>query len=319
MGAMSAAMTVGVDVGGTKIATALVDDAGRILARERRATIVDDSDALRASLAEAVRAVGAGHDVVAVGVSAAGFVAADRNRMMFGTNLDWGQSPVGDDLAARLGVPVVLENDGNAAAWGEYVHGAGRGVPDQLMVAVGTGVGGGLILGGRIYRGGHGVAAEIGHVGYVPDGHPCPCGRRGCLEQYAAGPALVREAREAAAAGQAPRLLEAAGGDADKIDGHVIAELAAEGVEEALTPYRVTGRILGEGIAGLVAVLDPSLVVLGGGVSTSGEVYRAAVEEALHAHITARGHRPEPDLVVAALGNDAALIGAADLARALVS
>ncbi len=311
-------LTVGVDVGGTKVAAGVVDETGRILARTRRPSPARSAEALRATIVESVEELRQSHDVAGVGISAAGFVATDRRQVIFAPNLDWGTGPVADVLAEEIGVPCVLENDANAAAWAEYVFGAGVRVPDQLMVAIGTGVGGGLILGGRIYRGGHGVSAEIGHMGYMPGGRPCPCGRRGCLEQYASGSALVRTARAAAEAGKAPHLLEAAGGDAEKVTGQLVNELALAGREDAVAVYQEVAGVLGTAVASLVAILDPSLVVLGGGVSTAGELLRAPVEAAMLADLTAAGRRPAPRVVLAALGNEAAIIGASDLVRQLL-
>jgi len=245
----------------------------------------------------------------------AGFVTADRRGVFFAPNLDFGEAPLADLLQDALGLPVGVENDGNAAAWAEHRFGAGIGVPDQLTVVLGTGVGGGLILGGELYRGGHGVAAEIGHIGVVRDGIPCNCGRRGCLEQYASGVALQRDARLAAAAGRAPALLEAAGGDPAEVTGRMVTEAAQAGDPDALELFALYADSLGVGLASLVAVLDPSVVILGGGVSEAGEVLLAPTRRALERQITGAGHRPYPELRTAKMGNDAGLIGAADLAR----
>jgi glucokinase len=217
-------------------------------------------------------------------------------------------------LQKAIGLPVVVENDGNAAAWAEFRFGAGKGVPDQLMVAIGTGIGGGLILDGALYRGGHGVAAEIGHLGLVRNGLPCPCGRRGCLEQYASGSALQRQARAAAADGTAPTLL-AAGEDPHSITGAMVTERAQAGDAVAMKLFEECADALGVGIASLVAVLDPRLVILGGGVSEAGDIVLKPTRAALEREVPGGPHRPFPELRLAALGNDAGLIGAADLAR----
>jgi glucokinase len=229
--------------------------------------------------------------------------------------MQWGTERVDDILQDSLGMPVTVENDGAAAAWAEYTYGAGKGVPDQLMVALGTGIGGGLILDGEIYRGGHGVAAEIGHLGLVPRGRLCECGRQGCFEEYASGSSLQRMAREAAADGSAPALLAAAGGDPQAVTGAQVTELAQKGEPEALALFDALAEPLGLGIATLVAILDPTVVVLGGGVSEAGELLLDPTRPALDRELSGRGHRPPPELRLAALGNDAGLIGAADLAR----
>src|SRR5919112_734184 len=133
-----------------------------------------------------------------------GSVSADRRRVLFAPHLEFGDEPIADVIEKNVGLPVAIENDGNAAAWAEHAFGAGRGEPDQLMVAIGTGIGGGLILGGELYRGGHGIGGEIGHLGVVRDGRLCQCGRRGCWEEYASGSSLTAMAREAARTGRAP-------------------------------------------------------------------------------------------------------------------
>ena len=305
---------VGTDVGGTKVAAGVLDAQGRVVARLREATPAKDSVLLRSTIIDVVERLRRRYEVDAVGISAAGFVAADRRRVLVGPNVDWGTEPIGDLLAEKLGLPVVVENDGNAAAWAEYRFGAGRGIPDQLMVVLGTGVGGGLILNGEVYRGAHGVAAEIGHLGLVPQGIPCPCGRRGCLEQYASGSALQREARAAAAAGEAPGLLEAAGGDARAVDGRLVTELAKAGDPEAIALFESFAESLAVGIASIHAVLHPGVVILGGGVAHAGEVILTPLRRAL-ASLTGASGDGGVEVRGAELGNEAGLIGAADLAR----
>ena len=308
-------LAVGVDVGGTKIAAGVVDDDGVIVDSTRVPTPADDPKQLRTTIAEMVQELAGRHDVASVGLGAAGFVNAQRTGLYFSAHVSWGDDPVTGLLQDSLGLPVTLENDGNAAAWAEYVYGGGRGVPDQLMVALGTGIGGGLILGGEIYRGGQGVGGEIGHLGLVPGGRLCECGRQGCFEEYASGSALQRSAREAAADGSAPKLLAAAGGDADAVTGAQVTELAQAGEPEAIRLFERLAEPLGTGIASLVAVLDPTIVVLGGGVSEAGELLLAPARRSLERQLSGRGHRPAPELRLAALGNDAGLIGAADLGR----
>jgi glucokinase len=305
---------VGLDVGGTKIAAGVLDADGRVVARSLASTPANDPAALRSAIVDTVETLRRDHEVEAVGVSAAGFVRVDRRGVMFGPNLDWGSELIGDALADAMALPVVVENDGNAAAWAEHRFGAGQGVADQLMVVLGTGVGGGLILGGRVYRGGHGLAAEIGHLGLVPGGIPCPCGRRGCLEQYASGSALTRDARAMAADGRAPALLEAAGGDADAVTGRMVTELAEAGDEAAVQLVHELAEALAVGIASIDAMLHPPLVVIGGGLGSAGEVVLAPLRTALAAAV-GDSRRGAPELRGAQLGNDAGLIGAADLAR----
>ena len=308
-------LAVGVDVGGTKIAAGVVDEKGAVLEQTRQPSPSDDPVRLRESIATIVADLRTRHDVTTVGLGAAGFVAADRRSMLFAPPLQWGDASLADQLEAAIGLPVNVENDGNAAAWAEHRFGAGRGVDHQMTVALGTGVGGGLILDGELYRGGHGIAAEIGHLGLVRDGRPCKCGRRGCLEQYASGSSLQRDARAAAAEGRAPGLLEAAGGDVEQVTGRLVSQLAAAGDPGALALFDELAGALGTGLATLVAVLDPSLIVLGGGVSEAGDVVLRPTEVAMRRELTGGDVHPAPELRLAELGNSAGLIGAADLAR----
>jgi glucokinase len=306
---------VGVDVGGTKIAAGVVDEQGRVVEKTRVPSPTHDPLLLEAAVAEVIADLKGRHEIGAVGVGVAGFVTAERRGIYFAPHLPDGLDTMADAVSEQVGLPVVVENDGNVAAWAEYAFGAGQGVPDQLMVALGTGVGGGLILGGELYRGGHGVAAEVGHITVEIGGRPCKCGRSGCLEQYASGTALQNEARARAADGRAPSLLAAAGGDPSAVTGLMVTELAQAGRPEALSLFDQLAAYLANGISSLVSVLDPTLVLLGGGLSAAGELLLAPTVAALGKEITGRGERPAPELRIAALTNDAGLIGAADLAR----
>lgn len=314
---MTEELTCGIDIGGTKIAGAVVDPGGRILAESRVTSPATDPDKIHAAVAELVAELAADHPVTAVGVGAAGYVAADRSTVLFAPNIAWRDEPLGADLARHTGLPVVIENDANAAAWGEFQYGAGRDVDDQLMVTVGTGVGGGVIADGRLLRGGFGVAAEIGHVCLVPDGHLCGCGNRGCFEAYASGTALVRSAREAVRGTSllARDLLDRAGGDSDAITGPFITDAAKAGDRFAQEQLEQLGRWLGHGLASLVSVLDPTVIVIGGGVSDAGDLLLEPARQTFHRELSGRGYRPEAEIRPAELGNRAGVIGAADLAR----
>ena len=212
---------------------------------------------------------------------------------------------------------MVIENDANAAAWGEFRFGAGHDVDDLLLVTLGTGVGGGLVVDGELHRGGFGVASEIGHLRLVPGGVRCGCGMRGCLEQYASGSALVRDVRDLAA-GQSTgsdSLLARAGGRVEDIDGPMITQAAQEGDEFAVERLASLGHWLGQGIASLVAVLDPTVVAIGGGLSEADELLLAPAREAFARNLPGGDHRPIAEIRKATLGNGAGLVGAADLAR----
>lgn len=310
-------LACGIDVGGTKIAGGVVDDDGRVLEQLRVESPASDVEAIEDAIVDLVARLAANHDITAVGIGAAGYVDKARSTVLFAPNLAWRNVDLRAELEPRVGLPVVVENDANAAAWGEFTYGAGHDVDDLLLVTVGTGVGGGLVLDGELYRGAFGVGAEIGHLRVVPGGRLCGCGNYGCFEQYASGTALVRNARDAAREGSllAHTLLDLTGGDIDRIDGPIITDAAREGDQFALEQLAEVGRWLGEGIATLAAVLDPAVVAIGGGVSEADEMLLAPIRSAFASNLPGRGHRPVLEIRKATLGNRAGLIGAADLAR----
>jgi glucokinase len=310
-------LTIGVDIGGTKVAAGVVDEDGRILTRVRRDTPARDSRKTQEVIAACIVELCADHEITAVGLGAAGFVDAARSTVLFAPNLAWRNEPLRAALEQRAGVPVVVENDANAAAWGETRFGAGHGQPHTVTLTVGTGLGGGIVLGGQLYRGAFGVAAEMGHINLVPDGRPCGCGNHGCWEQYASGRALVREARELATAtpGAARHLLALSDGEPDAITGPQVTTAALQGDPVAIEAFRTIGTWLGRGMADMAAILDPRVFIIGGGVSEAGELLTGPARAAFQASLTARSHRPVATIRSAELGQDAGLIGAADLAR----
>lgn len=311
------ALACGVDVGGTKILGGVVDEHGTIVEELRVTSPASDPDAIASAIGALVLDLKSRHEISSVGVGAAGYIDKDRASVMFAPNIAWRDVNLKEGLEKQVEVPVVIENDGNAAAWGEFAYGAGADVDDLLMVTVGTGVGGGIVLDGQLYRGAFGVGAEIGHMRVVPGGILCGCGNLGCYEQYASGSAMVRDVRAAASAGEsgARALLERAGGDPDAISGPMVTEAARAGDAFALQALTTLGTWLGEGIASLTAVLDPAVVAIGGGVADADELVLQPAREAFLAQLTGRGHRPELEIRRASLGNRAGLIGAADLAR----
>ncbi|HWI43870.1 MAG TPA: ROK family glucokinase [Nocardioides sp.] len=313
---MTGSLTCGIDIGGTKIAGAVVDPDGNVVAEDRVESPATDPGAVESAVAELVASFAAEHQIESVGVGAAGYTSSDRSTILFAPNIAWRNEPLGADLARLTGLRVVVENDANAAAWGEFRHGAGRDVDDQLMVTVGTGVGGGIVTGGRLLRGAHGVGAEIGHLCVVPEGRLCGCGNHGCLEQYGSGSALVRDTREVAASSLlAGDLVQRAGGDPAAITGPMITTAAQEGDRFAIEQFERLGTWLGRGVASLVAVLDPAVIVVGGGVSEAGDVLLDPLRTAFEHELTGRGFRPVAEVRLAELGNRAGVIGAADLAR----
>jgi glucokinase len=308
---------IGVDVGGTKIAAGLVDEDGTVRATTRRDTPSTDPEKIQEAITDVVRELAEGQDVEAVGLAAAGLVDADRSTVLFAPNLAWRREPLRQDVEKRCGFPVVVENDANAAAWGEARFGAGRGEPYVVMLTVGTGLGGGIVVAGRMYRGRNGIAAEFGHMTVEEGGRRCGCGSRGCWERYASGTALVHEAQELATVAPATsvRLLELAGGRPEGITGKHISQAAREGDEAALECFSVIGTWLGHGMAALAAAFDPGMFILGGGVAEAGDVLRNPTARALEERLTAPSYRPWPRVAIAEVGPLAGIVGAADLAR----
>lgn len=312
-----AAHAIGVDIGGTKVMAALVDEHGGIVRTVRRGTPGRDVAAVEDTITEVVQDLSSGTEVVAVGIGAAGFVDAEQATVLFSPHLAWRREPLKERLTARIGRPVLVDNDANAAAWAEYRFGAVQGEPRTICITLGTGIGGGIVMDGRLERGINGMAGEFGHMVIVPEGHRCECGNRGCWEQYASGNALGREARELAASGSpmAVDLLSRAGGVVAEINGPLVAEAAREGDLVAADLIHDMGNWLGLGMSNLAAALDPGAFVIGGGVSAAGDLFIDTTRSAFARALTGRGFRPLPRIELARLGPEAGVIGMADLAR----
>lgn len=307
--------SIGIDIGGTKIAGALVSDDGRILDEVRQPTPAGDPAAIMHLVVAMIERLRSGREVIAAGVAAAGFIDADQSTVYYAPNINWRHEPFRDQLRARVDLDVTIDNDANAAGWAEFRFGVARDAHHMTMLTIGTGVGGAVVTGDRLLRGGFGTAGELGHLRIVPDGLPCGCGARGCIEQYGSGRALLRMANEIADAGGIGLGLARARERAGALTGSILAELITEHDPGALHALRQLGGWLGQACASLSAVLDPELFVFGGGVAIAGDLLLDPVRESYLAHLPARGYHPEPRFAVAQLVNDAGVVGAADLAR----
>lgn len=311
--------SIGVDVGGTKILAGLVTEDGEIVTTVRRESPHGDAAKTLEVVAEVVAELSAAYpgEVVGVGLGVAGPVDNARSTVFFAPNLGWSNVPARALLEAAVGLPVVVENDGNAAAWGEFCFGAGADVEDLVVVTVGTGIGGGIIIDGVLLRGGNGAAGEIGHMNAIPDGLPCACGRRGCWEQYASGNALVRDGRALAASrrSEAGLLLSLGDGTPEGVQGVHLTKAAGLGDPVAIAAFVNLGTWLGHGLADLVAILDPTAFVIGGGVSEAGDLLLTSARQSLADKLSGNRQRPTPEIRSAMLGNNAGLVGAANLAR----
>jgi glucokinase len=308
--------TIGVDVGGTKCLGVVLDDDGSIVDERRTRTPAGASQDM---LVDAVADVAAGLQggrALPVGVGVPGLVDED-GVLRFAPNIRGvTELPVATELTARLGVAVHVDNDANCAARAEHQLGAGHQRKHVILVTLGTGIGGGVIVDGRLMRGAHGFAGEIGHMVIEAGGQPCPCGQRGCWERYASGSGLGRVAREAAHARQIPHVVELAGGDPEAVRGEHVTQAAAAGDAAAQDVMARFGWWVALGLANLANAFDPECFVLGGGLIEAGEILLDPVRASFLELVEGAAHRPPVDIVPATLGEHAGAIGAALLAQA---
>lgn len=314
---MSAPTTIGVDVGGTKLLAVVLDADDAVLASTRRPTARGAGallDGVIEVVAELTDQLALGADV-RVGVGVAGLVD-HRGVLRHGPNQPGVRElDVLGGLTHHLGPRVVVDNDGNCAVRAEWASGAARGHDDVVLVTLGTGIGAGLVVGGQVVRGANGMAGEPGHTMVDPTGPPCPCGRRGCWERYASGAGLARMARDAAEAGRLAAVLAAADGDPAAIRGEDVVTSARTGDPEAVAVMADLAWWTAVGVANLVAVLDPEVVVLGGGLIEAADLWLDETRGLLPDLLVAADHRVLPEVAAAAHGAAAAAVGAALLAR----
>ena len=319
--ASDSGLTIGVDLGGTKLLTGLVTEGGEVVARDRRPTEASGGfDAVVGQMADSVRACleraeRDGARVSAVGVGVAGQVSGDTGTVAFAPNLDWEDAPLGSALEDALDLPVTVLNDVRAAAWGEWRHGAGERATDVVVVFVGTGVGGGVVSGGQLLEGCTNTAGELGHIPVVADGRPCTCGHRGCLEAYVGGWAIAERAQGAARTDvDRGRELVRRAGSVGEINAETVHEAMSDGDPLAVRLVEDTAAYLAAGMVGLVNAFNPCRLVLGGGIVEHAPLYI----ERVRAHVLefALGAAVEElEVVGTALGGDSGAIGAAVYAR----
>lgn len=292
---------IGIDVGGTKIAGAVVDDNGVIVTSLKKPTTAHSPEGIVDTISGIVEALAGWETYPTVGVAAAAFMDRKREKVYFAPNISWSDFPLKARLEEATGRPVRLENDANAAGWAEFRFGAAADTNSMIMLTMGTGVGGAVIDNGVLMIGGFGSAGELGHIVIEPGGLLCGCGNRGCLEQYASGTALMRLAQE--------RL-----GVAD-LTSNQLAQLLSKGDPIAHEVFGIVCDAMGRGIASLVTVTDPETVVIGGGVAKAGVALSDLIQSRFLAHYPAATRKPVATVVLATLGNKAGVVGAADLAR----
>lgn len=306
---------VGIDIGGTKIAGAVVDDEGAIVAQLTRPSPAGDAQAMEDTVVDLIHELSTGRQIIAAGVAAAGFIDADQSTVYYAPNIAWRNEPLRDKLEARVALPIVIENDANAAGWAEYRFGAGRNVTHMTLLTIGTGVGGAIVVDGELFRGGFGAGAEIGHLQVEREGLLCGCGSRGCIEQYASGRALLRYAAEVSHDPVIGGHLAAYRQSDGTIDPAGLRKLLDVRDPGAMVALRSIGSWIGIACASLAAVLDPQLFVIGGGVAAAGDELLIPIRTSFLKNVSARGYHPEPVFAIAELVNDAGVVGAADLAR----
>ncbi|MFM1953101.1 MAG: hypothetical protein RL187_310 [Actinomycetota bacterium] len=293
---------LGLDIGGTKIAGARVTSDGRVVGSTSIPTPLSGAKDIVDAIGTIVDELGSDDLIPSMGLAVAAFLNRERDRIFFSPNIDWDGFPLKEAVEQQVGMAVVLENDANAAGWGEFRFGAAADVSSMLMLTVGTGVGGALVDEGRLIVGGFGMAAELGHIIIDPGGRQCGCGNRGCLEQYASGTALMRDARERL---ERPSLTQ-----------DELSLLLRNRDALALESLTSIAHALGRGLASLVSVTDPESVVIGGGVASAGDLLLDPIRESFVDTYVAGSRRPLPGIVAATMGNTAGVVGAAELARA---
>ena len=311
-------LSIGIDIGGTKVLGALVDTSGTVALEKRIPSPAQDPDQMLEVVASLITelADAAGQELEAVGVAAAGFIDATGSTVLYAPNLKWRNEPLRERLEQRTKLAVVIENDANAAGWAEFRFGAGQGTKDMAMLTLGTGVGGAIISDGQLRRGGFGIAGELGHIRVVRDGRPCGCGRKGCVEQYASGTALLNAAKALVASNDpAAAMLAQLSPSAGQLTGQHIAQALLAGDSGARALIEDLGQYLGEAMGSITAALDPEVYVIGGGLSEAGELVLEPIRRSFEAEVPANGFRPVAKVVGATFSNQAGVIGAADLAR----
>lgn len=305
---------VGIDLGGSKLRGGLLSSSGQLVGRlEVQTEAWKGAASVLANLKSVITRLMDSTDparVVGIGIAAAGQIHSKTQAVVYAPNLQWENVPLRDEIESAFGMPVYVENDVRAAAWGEYRFGAGRGAESLVAVFVGTGVGSGAVVDGILLRGASNAAGELGHTQVVPDGVPCACGQHGCVEAYASGRGFARRLEAALAAGTQTRLGQETGGDASRVTAALVARAALAGDAFAKSLWDDAERYLGQAVANYVTLLDPELLVLGGGVMTTVPSLAAAIEREVRAHATLLSR--DVRIARAGLGDSSGIFGAAD-------
>ena len=314
----STELTIGIDIGGTKVLGGVVDSTGNIIDSARRVTPVAGGKELITTIIEVVKEFKSKHEIAGVGISIAALISADQGTVVGAPNIaNLSKLNFVVELKKEFNIPIIAENDANAAMWAEYKFGAARGFNPVMFFIIGTGMGGGLVIDDKLFRGANGIGAEFGHMIVQQNGVLCGCGTKGCIEQYASGSALMRYAKEGITANPAKGkvVLDLAGGSVTGLTGAILTKAALAGDELAIAAFKQQADWLGSACASFSLILNPAAIVIGGGVVDAGELFLAPVREAMNRYMPFAGTHTPPKIIAAKFGNDAGLIGAADLVR----
>lgn len=309
---------IGIDLGGTNIAVALTDEEGRILGRAKKKTLAPRpyneifDDMAECAFLAAEKAGVPFEKVESVGIGCPGSIDIEKGEIEYSNNLEFFHAPIVSYMEKKLGKKIYVENDANAAAWGEYLAGSGQGGDSMVMITLGTGVGGGIIIGGKLYSGAFGKGGELGHMVMVVDGEDCTCGRRGCIEAYASATALVRQTRRAMLAHPESELWRVVDGDINAVNGTTPFKAQDEVAKNVVDTYL---NYLAEGVVDIINLLQPKVITIGGGISHEGEKILEPIERAIKERSYARFSDRQTKVTLATLGNDAGIIGAALLGK----
>lgn len=313
----SSALTIGVDIGGTKVSAGVVDLDGNIISSDRRSTPVSGGVELIATITDLIKSLQERHEIAGIGISIAALISADQGTIVGAPNIaNLSKLNFVEELKKLFNMPVVAENDANSAMWAEYKFGNAKNLNPVMFFIIGTGMGGGLVIDGKLFKGANGIGAEFGHMIVQPNGIKCGCGANGCIEQYASGSALMRYAKEEMKADpiKAKELLKYSDASGD-ISGATLTTAAKQGNEIALSAFNKQADWLGSACASYTLLLDPQAIVIGGGVVEAGELFLNPVRLAMEKYMPFAGTHSLPKIIAAKYGNDAGLIGAADLVR----
>lgn len=311
---------IGLDVGGTTFKAGVVNEKGEILCKDAMPTGIERPyQEIIADMAALCKKVAADagvemKDIASIGVGVPGMFDNKTGRIPFCTNLGWHDIPYVEEMKKHLDTPVYGDNDATVAGLAESIAGVSAGIDSSVFITLGTGVGGGIIINGRPYSGAHGVGSEIGHIILKMDGEECTCGNYGCFERYASATAIIREAKKAVAEHPESSIMAKCGGDMEKINAKIVIDAAKEGDEAGKKVFDGYVRALAHGIVSIINMIDPEVIVLGGGVSAAGEFLLNAVREAVKPIVFFKT-MPYARIELAQLGNDAGIIGAAMLGR----